>query len=58
MSAKRFLARGLLVEIAEDGDADDDHYDAESDEAGGRREKRPVVGNVVTEEREFGDDEK
>ena len=51
MRAKRFLARGLLVEIAKDGDADDDHYDAESDEAGGRREKRPVVGNVITEER-------
>lgn len=34
MSAKRFLARSLLVEIAEDGDADDDHHEAERDEAG------------------------
>lgn len=58
MSAKRFLARGLLVEIAEDGDADDDHHESESDEAGGGRKKRPVVGNVVAKERQFGDDEK
>lgn len=48
----------MLVEIAEDGDADDDHHASESDEAGGWREERPVVGNVIAEEREFGDDEK
>lgn len=34
VSAKRFLARSLLVEIAEDADADDDHREPESDEAG------------------------
>lgn len=34
VSAKRFLARGLLVEIAEDADADDNHREPESDESG------------------------
>lgn len=58
VSAKRLLACGLLVKIAEDGDTQNDHHEAESNEAGGGREKRPVVGNVVAEEREFGDDEK
>lgn len=48
----------MLVKIAEDGDADDHHHAAKGDETGGGCEKWPVAGNVVAEEREFGDDEK
>lgn len=56
--AEGSLGRGLFVQVAEDGDADDDHDDAEGDEAVARGEKRPVVGGVALEERDFGEYEK
>ena len=46
---------GGLIEVAKDRDAKDDHENAESDEAGGWRQERPVVGDVTTEETNFGD---
>ena len=55
-------SEGLLrcspfVEVAEDGDTKDDHYDAEGDEAGRGAEEWPVVGYVSAEHADFGDDE-
>lgn len=35
--SQRFLACCFLVEVPENGDADDDHNDSQSDEAGGGR---------------------
>lgn len=48
----------MFVQIAEDGDTDDDHDDAEGDEPVARGEERPVIGGVALEERDFGEDEK
>ena len=45
----------MFVQIAEDGDADDDHDYAEGDEPVARGEERPVVGGVALEERDFGE---
>ena len=48
--AEGTLRGGLFVQIAEDGDTDDDHDDAEGDEPVARGEERPVVGGVALEE--------
>lgn len=48
---------GFLVEVAEDGDAEDGHEDAEGDEAVGGGEEGPVAGEVGAEERGFGEEE-
>ena len=45
----------MLVQIAEDGDADDDHDYAEGDEPVARGEERPIVGRVAFEEGDFGE---
>ena len=45
----------MLVQVAEDGDADDDHDYAEGDETVAWGEERPVVGGVALEERDFGE---
>ena len=55
--AEGFLRRGFFVEVAQDGDAEDDHKGAEGDEAGGRGEEGPVPGDVGAEEGEFGEHE-
>lgn len=49
--AQRFLARGLFVQVSEDGDAEDDHQNAESHEAGFGSEEGPVARDVASEER-------
>ena len=49
------LRGGLFVQIAEDGDADNDHYYAEGDESVAWGEERPVVGGVALEEGDFGE---
>lgn len=43
----------MFVQIAEDGDADDDHDYAQGDESVARGEERPIVGGVALEERDF-----
>ena len=48
------LASGLFVQITKDRDTDNDHENTEGDEAGGFAEKRPVAGEVATEERQLG----
>lgn len=53
--AKRFFRGGFFVQVAEDGDAEDDHEGAEGDEAGGGGEEGPAAGEVGAEEGEFGD---
>lgn len=55
--AEGFLGGGFFVEVAEDGDADDGHEDAEGDEAVGGGEEGPGAGEVGAEEAGFGDDE-
>ena len=55
--AEGFLGGGGFVEVAEDGDAEDDHEGTEGDEAGGGGEEGPGAGEVGAEEGEFGDDE-
>lgn len=52
---ERVFGGGCLVQIAEDGDTDDDHDDAQGDEAVARGEERPVVGGVALEKRDFGE---
>ena len=52
-----FFGCGCFVEITQDGDTEDDHYDAEGDEAGGGAEEGPVVGYVAAEHADFGYDE-
>lgn len=47
----------MFVQVAEDGDADDNHDYAEGDEPVARGEERPVVGGVALEEGDFGEDE-
>lgn len=47
----------MFVQVAEDGDADDNHDYAEGDEPVARGEERPVVGGVALEEGDFGKDE-
>lgn len=49
--AQRFLTCGLFVQVSEDGDAEDDHENAEGHEARLRAEEGPVAGNVASEER-------
>lgn len=56
--AERFLACGLFVKVSKDGNADDDHRHAKSDEARRRRVERPAPSNIIAEQGEFGDDEK
>lgn len=51
------MACCLLVEVAENGDAEDDHDDSQSDETGGGREQRPITSYVGAKEGEFGYDE-
>lgn len=51
------LGGGCFVQVAEDGDADDDHDYAEGDEPVARGEERPVLGGVALEEGDFGEDE-
>ena len=46
-----------FVQVAEDGDAEDDHDYAEGDEPVARGEERPVFGGVPLEEGDFGEDE-
>lgn len=53
--AEGFLRGGCLVEVAEGGDAEDDHEDAEGDEAGAGGEEGPVGRDVAAEEANFGD---
>ena len=48
---------GGLVEVSENGDAQDDHEDAEGDEARGWGEEGPVVGDVAAEEADLSNDE-
>ncbi len=45
----------MFVQIAKDGDTDDDHDYAESHKSVAWGEKRPVVGGVALEERDFGE---
>lgn len=45
----------MFVQVAEDGDADDDHDYAKGNEPVGWGEERPVVGGVALEERDFGE---
>ena len=45
----------MLVQIAEDGNANDDHDYAEGDEAVARGEERPIVGRVAFEEGDLGE---
>lgn len=45
----------LFVQVAEDGDSNDDHDYAEGDESVARGEERPIVGGVAFEERDFGE---
>lgn len=52
-AAERFLGGGCFVEVAEDADAQNYHNDTESNEPGGWREERPVVGGVATEDTDF-----
>ena len=49
------LGCGLFVQVAEDGDADDDHDDAEGNEPVARREEGPVFGGVALEKGDFGE---
>ena len=44
----------MLVQVSENGDADDDHDYAEGDEPVAWGEERPVVGRVAFEEGDFG----
>ena len=45
----------MFVQIAEDGDTDDDHNYAECDESVARGEEGPVVGGIALEERDLGE---
>ena len=45
----------MFVQVAEDGDADDDHDDAEGDEPGAWGEEGPVFGSVALEKGDFGE---
>lgn len=45
----------MLVQVAEDGDTDDDHDYAECDEAMAWGKEWPVVGGVALEERDLGE---
>ncbi|KAL9596890.1 MAG: hypothetical protein Q9179_004454 [Wetmoreana sp. 5 TL-2023] len=51
--AQGFLGRGFFVEVAEDGDADDDHEDAQGNKAVGGGEEGPGAGEVEAEEGGF-----
>lgn len=55
--AEGFLGGGFLVQVSEDGDADDAHEDAEGDEAMGGGEEGPGAGEVGAEEGGLGQDE-
>ena len=55
--AEGFLGSRSFVEVAEDGDAENDHEGAKGDEAGGGGEEWPRAGDVGAEEGEFGEDE-
>ena len=53
--AEGVFGGGGFVEVAEDGDADDDHEDAEGNEAGAGGEEGPVGCCVAFEEADFGE---
>ena len=55
--AEGLLGCGFLVEVSEDRDSDDDHGEAERNEARGWGEERPVTQEVGSENVELGGDE-
>ena len=55
--SERLLGRSCFVEVTEDRNTEDDHYDTEGDEAGGGAEEGPVVSYVSAEHANFGDNE-
>ena len=55
--AKRVLAGGFLVHVAEHVESEDGRGASKSDEAMGRTKQGPVAGEVTTEERALRDDE-
>ena len=55
--AEGFLRGGYFVEVAEYGDAEDDHSSAEGNKAGARGEEGPRAGDVGAEKGQFRDDE-
>lgn len=55
VAAEGLFRGGGFVEVAEHGASEDEHEDAEGDEARGGGEERPVFGDVAAEETDFGD---
>lgn len=51
-----FLACRLLVQVAEDRDAENYHHGAEGYKTGLGGEEGPVAGDVAAEDRQFGND--
>ena len=52
--AEGVFGSGFFVEVTEDGDADDDHEDAEGDEARAWGQEGPICGCVALEEADLG----
>ena len=52
-----FAAGRGFVEVAEQGDAEEDHEGAEGEKGGARAEEGPVVGDVAGEEGDFREEE-